>query len=219
MNVDFIIIMLIVASVLIVVYRYYDVNARCKEVGQELTWRTYWHKPELYEMITSPDRGTPSERYLVSQFLTSGFKSTAIYHDLIVDSGNGKTSQIDIVVATDAGLIVIEVKDFTGWTFGKGDIKIEDWLRKGYATYINNDKVQNFLSYHSAPIAGASAKSEPLSDAKIQLFTEAAKYPRYISQIPHQWSNCCQIRDSQRVISLKNRYFRSFLACFGRSPL
>ena len=29
-------------------------------------------------------------------------------------------------------------------------------------------KVQNFLSYHSALIAGASAKSEPLSAAKIK---------------------------------------------------
>ena len=56
-------------------------------------------------------------------------------------------------------------------------------------------------------------------DAKVRKNLDSTKYPRYISQIPHQWSNCCQIRDSQRVISLKNRYFRSFLACFGRSPL
>lgn len=45
--------------------------------------------------------------------------------------------------------------------------KALDWLKKGYATYINNEKVQNFLLHHSALIAGASAKSEPLSAAKI----------------------------------------------------
>ena len=115
MIINFILFMLIVAVVLTFIYRYYTVNARCEEVGQELTWHTFWNKPELYEMITTPDRGTSSERHLVSHLLASGFKPTAVYHDLMVDSGNGKTAQIDIVVATDAGLIVIEVKDFTGY--------------------------------------------------------------------------------------------------------
>lgn len=118
---EFILFTLITILVLILINRYYIVNARCEEVGKELTWQTFWMKPELYEMITSPDRGTSSERHLVSLLLSSGFKPTAIYHDLIVESGNGKTTQIDIVVATDVGLIVIEVKDFTGWIFGKGN--------------------------------------------------------------------------------------------------
>ena len=59
--------------------------------------------------------------------------------------------------------------------FGKGDINIVDWLKKGYATYINNEKVQNFLLHHSALIAGASAKSEPLSAAKIKENFELSK--------------------------------------------
>jgi len=127
---------LIVVLVLIFTYRYLTVNARCEEVGEELTWHTFWHKPELYEMITSPDRGTPSERQLVSSLLSSGFKPTAVYHDLIVETVNGKTAQIDIVVATDVGLIVIEVKDFTGWIFGKGNQ--DYWTQvSGYGKYRN----------------------------------------------------------------------------------
>jgi len=59
--------------------------------------------------------------------------------------------------------------------FGKGDINIAEWLKKGYATYINNEKVQNFLLHHSAPIAGASAKSEPLSDTNVQQNIELSK--------------------------------------------
>lgn len=136
MIINFILFMLIVAVVLTFIYRYYTVNARCEEVGQELTWHTFWNKPELYEMITTPDRGTSSERHLVSHLLASGFKPTAVYHDLMVDSGNGKTAQIDIVVATDAGLIVIEVKDFTGWIFGKGSQ--DYWMQvSGYGRYRN----------------------------------------------------------------------------------
>lgn len=133
---DFILFLFIVVLILVFIYRYYTVNARCEEVGQELSWHTFWNKPELYEMITSPDRGTPSERYLVSNLLASGFKPTAIYHDLMVDTGNDKTAQIDIVVATDAGLIVIEVKDFTGWIFGKGNQ--DYWTQvSGYGKYKN----------------------------------------------------------------------------------
>jgi len=87
-------------------------------------------------MITSPERGTPSERHLVSCLLESGFKPTAIYHDLMIESGNGKTTQIDIVIATDVGLIVVEVKDFIGWIFGKGNQ--EYWTQvSGYGRYRN----------------------------------------------------------------------------------
>ena len=137
MSTDFILFILIVVLVLIFIYRYYTVNARCEEVGQELTWQTFWNKPELYEMITSSDRGTPSERHLISNLLSSGLKPTAIYHDLMVESGNGKTTQIDIVVATDVGLIVIEVKDFTGWIFGKGNQ--DYWTQvSGYGKYKNH---------------------------------------------------------------------------------
>ena len=133
---DYILFGLIVVFLAMFIHRYYTVNSRCEEVGQLLTWHTFWHKPELYEIITSPDRGTPSERQLVSHLLASGFKPTAIYHDLMIESGNGKTTQIDIVVATDAGLIVIEVKDFTGWIFGKGNQ--EYWTQvSGYGRYKN----------------------------------------------------------------------------------
>ncbi len=133
---DYLLFGLIVVLIAIFIHRYYTVNARCEEVGQLLTWHTFWNKPELYEMITSPERGTLSERHLVSCLLESGFKPTAIYHDLMIESGNGKTTQIDIIVATDAGLIVIEVKDFTGWIFGKGNQ--EYWTQvSGYGKYRN----------------------------------------------------------------------------------
>ena len=136
MTIDFITFGLIIVIVLLFIKRYYTAYSRCKEVGQKLSWKTFWNKPELYEMITSPGRGTRSERCMVSHLLASGFKPTAIYHDLMVNPGNGKTSQIDIVVATDVGLIVIEVKDFTGWIFGKGNQ--DYWTQvSGYGKYKN----------------------------------------------------------------------------------
>lgn len=66
--------------------------------------------------ITSSDRGTSSERRLINILLNHNYKRTAIYHDLYV----GNMSQIDAVLCTDIGLIVIEVKDYIGWIFGNG---------------------------------------------------------------------------------------------------
>ena len=49
------------------------------------------------------------------------FPAGAIFHDLYILKPNGQTSQIDLVLATKVGLIVFEVKDYSGWIFGKGN--------------------------------------------------------------------------------------------------
>ena len=184
MTTEFVLFMLLVAVILIVIYRYYTVNARCEEVGQELTWHTYWHKPELYEMVTTPERGTPSERHLVSHLLASGFKPTAIYHDLMVQSNNGKTTQIDIVVATDAGLIVIEVKDFSGWIFGKGNQ--DYWTQvSGYGRYKNrfyNPFKQN--EGHIKALRGLSSQMATLPMYSLVVFAGDCEL-KDVTFIPH----------------------------------
>lgn len=74
----------------------------------------------LLETVTKSDRGTYSERNLVLKFLKSGIPAVTIFHDLYVRKPNGNFSQIDLVVVTTAGIIVFEVKDYSGWIFGKG---------------------------------------------------------------------------------------------------
>ncbi len=184
MTIDFIIFALIVTFVLIFIYRYYTVNARCEEVGQEVTWHTFWNKPELYEMITAPDRGTTSERQLVSSLLMSGFKPTAIYHDLLVESNTGKTTQIDIVVATDVGLIVIEVKDYIGWIFGKGNQ--DYWTQvSGYGQYKNrfyNPFKQN--EGHIKALRGLSAQMASLPMYSLVVFAGDCEL-KDVTFIPH----------------------------------
>ncbi len=75
---------------------------------------------KLLNTVTHFNRGTSSERKLVIKLLKSGIHSKAIFHDLYVKKTNGSFSQIDLVVATKVGLIVIEVKDYSGWIFGTG---------------------------------------------------------------------------------------------------
>ena len=75
---------------------------------------------ELIESVTSFDRGTSSERHLILTLLKLGIHPQAIFHDLYISKDNGKFSQIDLVVATRVGIIVFEVKDYSGWIYGNG---------------------------------------------------------------------------------------------------
>ncbi|WP_370030323.1 nuclease-related domain-containing protein [Flavobacterium sp. 28YEA47A] len=73
-----------------------------------------------FEIRSEPKRGTRAERNLVSILKHSGIPEQTIFHDLYVKKYNGNFSQIDLVVATKAGIIVFEVKDYSGWIFGTG---------------------------------------------------------------------------------------------------
>lgn len=74
----------------------------------------------LLETVTKQNRGTKTERDLVLRLLKYGIPAQTIFHDLYVKKHNGNFSQIDLVVATKVGLIVFEVKDYSGWIFGAG---------------------------------------------------------------------------------------------------
>lgn len=74
----------------------------------------------LLQTVTTFERGTYSERNLVLKLLKNGIPSQTIFHDLYLRKSNGKYSQIDLVVVTTAGIIVFEVKGYSGWIFGKG---------------------------------------------------------------------------------------------------
>lgn len=93
-----------------------------KNSNERAYGHVYWSKKydERLDEITSEDRGTQSERDLISSLLDYGISPRAIFHDLILKNGKNNTAQIDVVVATKVGLIVFEVKDYSGWIFGKG---------------------------------------------------------------------------------------------------
>ena len=76
---------------------------------------------ELISTVTSLSRGTPSEKFLILQLLKSGIPPVTIYHDLIIKKDNDEFSQIDLVLVTSEGIIVFEVKDYSGWIFGSGN--------------------------------------------------------------------------------------------------
>jgi len=76
---------------------------------------------KLLKTVTKSNRGTRSERDLVLKLLKHRIPALTIFHDLYVKKYNGEFSQIDLVVVTKVGVIVFEVKDFSGWIYGNGN--------------------------------------------------------------------------------------------------
>jgi hypothetical protein len=76
---------------------------------------------KLIKTVTKLHRGTYSEKQLVLQLLKLGFRPTAIFHDLYLTNRTENYCQIDLVLATDVGILVFEVKDYSGWIFGTGN--------------------------------------------------------------------------------------------------
>ncbi len=76
---------------------------------------------KLLKTVTSVKRGTKTERDLVLKLIKYGIPAQTIFHDLLIIKKNGKFSQIDVVVATTEGIIVFEVKDYSGWIYGNGN--------------------------------------------------------------------------------------------------
>mgnify|MGYP002662401651 CR=1 FL=1 len=76
---------------------------------------------QLLETVTKVHRGTKTERDLVMLLLKAGFHAKTIFHDLYLKNRYGNYSQIDVVLATKVGIIVFEVKKYSGWIFGNGN--------------------------------------------------------------------------------------------------
>jgi hypothetical protein len=102
---------------------------------------------KLLRTVTKLNRGTRSERKLVLTLLKYRIPAQTIFHDLYVKKSNNKYSQIDLAVATKVGIIVFEVKDFSGWIYGTGYkpqwTKVLAYGKKKYQFYnpiLQNDK-------------------------------------------------------------------------------
>jgi hypothetical protein len=76
---------------------------------------------KLLKTVTELNRGTKAERDLVLRLLRFGMPADAIFHDLYVRKQKDDFSQIDLVAVTKVGIIVFEVKDYSGWLFGSGN--------------------------------------------------------------------------------------------------
>jgi hypothetical protein len=83
-------------------------------------------KRKIISTVTSLSRGERSERDLIYRLIKAGIPASTIFHDLYVPTKRGY-AQIDLVVPTNVGIFVLEVKDYSGWIFGNG--KHDKWTQ------------------------------------------------------------------------------------------
>lgn len=80
----------------------------------------YRQNVKLLESVTHKHRGTPSERDLIIKLLKYGFSPSNIFHDLYIEKSPSHYSQVDAILITRVGIIVFEVKEYSGWIYGNG---------------------------------------------------------------------------------------------------
>lgn len=111
-------IIVVIIAIIVIVSKTRKNNTRNEyHVGGSVS-NSYYNT--LHE-VTTEDRGTDFERDLIVYLLKHGISPKVVFHDLYVPTSNGKHAQIDLVVVTSQGIIVIEVKDYGGWIFGTGN--------------------------------------------------------------------------------------------------
>ncbi|MGL5955300.1 MAG: nuclease-related domain-containing protein [Brevinema sp.] len=71
--------------------------------------------------------GERAENHLLYLLQNYGINPADIFHNLYIEKPNKQFSQIDVVVLTDVGIIVFEVKNYSGWIFGNGNNT--DWTK------------------------------------------------------------------------------------------
>jgi hypothetical protein len=77
-------------------------------------------KRELISSVTSLSRGEWSEKDLIYRLIKAGIPASTIFHDLYIPTKNGHT-QVDLIIPTNVGIFVFEVKDYSGWLFGNAN--------------------------------------------------------------------------------------------------
>lgn len=155
----------------------------------------YWNFEELklLKTVTSPTRGTHSERRLIITLLKNKIHAENIFHDLYLHTNTDWYSQIDLVVIGKAGLFVFEVKDYSGWIFGDGTQKywtqILAYGREKYKFY--NPIMQN--EKHISNLKAHLSICDQLPMFSIIIFYGDCQF-KGISSVPH---NVSLIRPNQ----------------------
>ncbi len=138
-----------------------------------IAYQIYLKRKEqkLIEQVTPITRGEESERKVILNLLKEGINPKAIFHDLYIQKPNREYTQIDVAVATKAGIIVFEVKDYSGWIFGNEHQKywtqILAFGKEKHRFY--NPVMQNYG--HIQAIRIASIVSNPSSIYSLGIFS------------------------------------------------
>lgn len=119
---------------------------------------------EIIEQVTSLKRGNRAERKFIVGLVKSGVLPIDIYHDIYIKRENGNYAQIDLVILTETSIIVVEIKEYSGWIFGdctkKEWTQILDYGKQKYKFY--NPVLQNISHINALKEQNSILSSIPI---------------------------------------------------------
>lgn len=110
----------------------------------------WWKYRRLFRRVTDRRRGNRSERALIMALLKRGLPPESLYHDLYLHTGGGKYAQVDAVAVTRYGIIVFEVKEYSGRIYGRG---FHDYWTQVLASGGENHRFYNPVKQNAGHIA------------------------------------------------------------------
>ena len=166
-----------------------------------------YKKREIISTVTPLSRGERSEQDLIYRLIKAGIPASTIFHDLYIPTKRGYT-QIDIVVPTNVGIFVFEVKDYSGWIFGNGTSdKWTQVLAYGQEKHqFYNPIKQN--AKHIEALCNTSAQLQNVPIYSIVVFYGSCEI-RALTDVP---TDCWVCYDNDVVRIVKNIIARSIPA-------
>ncbi len=93
-----------------VVYHYIQCKLFEKTTYYQITGNSYWS--------TLHDDGKYGEYSIAQELSTFEMYGGKLLFNLYIPKQNGKTTEIDVVLITSVGILVVESKNYSGWIFG-----------------------------------------------------------------------------------------------------
>lgn len=107
----------LIATIIYIIAILYKKSNNVKRI-QPQSYTPY--RPPYQHKIDIESKGIFAERRLIHDLLQCGIPNDYIFHNLYFHISYDQYSQADIIVATNVGIIVFEVKNYSGWIFGNG---------------------------------------------------------------------------------------------------
>lgn len=82
---------------------------------------------KIIEYVSPEKKGEKAEKRVRTKLSSIGMEKEDMFKDLYINKLNGEYAQIDVLLLTDVGIFVFEVKNYSGWIFGDGNRK--NWMQ------------------------------------------------------------------------------------------
>jgi hypothetical protein len=155
--------LLIMAFSIVIIAVLLNMGSGSSYTSNPNTFRDYWEEDtrqsqdlKLLRSVSDENTGTDTEQDLVIQLLKMGYTTDQIFHNVYIKYGQDKYSEIDLVLLTDMGVVVIEDKGYSGGIYGNANYdnwyKVKSYYERGGYETTKKETFYNPIKQNQAHI-------------------------------------------------------------------